>query len=102
MKLTNAHGFGVNCLVWISHNDEANINVNKLSELRFASAGNDGVIKIWRANENNHGYDINSFNSSETLNGHEDTIRDIVWKYNSEQNSHVIISGGDVNTYLTI
>jgi protein transport protein SEC13 len=93
-RVTNAHNFGVNCLCFASYNDETNLTA--LSPLRFISAGNDGNIKIWTAQENNFGYDINSFTTENLLEGHEDTVRDVVWKFNPEQNSQNIISGGDV------
>jgi protein transport protein SEC13 len=94
--VSNAHNFGVNCLCFASYNDE-NGGTGILSSLRFISSGNDGNIKIWKAEENNFGYDIRSFTTEGVLSdGHEDTIRDVVWKFNAEHNSQIIISGADV------
>ena len=80
-----AHKFGVTSLVWATlHNNP----------LRFISGGRDGTIKIWSTKENNFGHDIGSFSLDYTLEGHSESINDIIWKYENEQ--EFIISGGEV------
>ena len=88
----DAHSFGVTQICWaILPSSE-----NNSSPLRFITAGNDGLIKIWSSKENNFGSDINSISHDHTLEGHSDVVRDIIWKYNNDANYETIISGGDV------
>jgi protein transport protein SEC13 len=101
-RLANAHALGVNCLTWASYNDETNINSNNLSQLKFISGGNDNTIRIWIAKENNFGFDIASFTSDVSFIGHDNSVKDIAWKFNNEQNNEIIISSGEVYFFVTI
>jgi WD40 repeat protein len=86
-----AHRFGVTQIHWATLS-----NSDNLPPLRFITAGNDGLIKLWSSKENNFGSDINSISHDETLEGHSDVVRDIIWKYNNDAKYETIISGGDV------
>jgi WD40 repeat protein len=88
----DAHTFGVTQICWAIHNSYE----NNRSPLRFITAGNDSLIKIWSSKENNFGPDIHSISHDDTLEGHSDVVRDIIWKYNNDANYETIISGGDV------
>ena len=90
VKIT-AHSFGVTSSTWACND----LNTS----LRFISAGVDGLIKIWSTKENNFGHNINSFTIDSVLEGHEDSIKEISWKYNSEAGYEVIVSGGEVWVY---
>jgi WD40 repeat protein len=68
--------------------------------MRFVSAGSDDLIKIWKIKENNlNGYDIESIYTESTLEGHEDSIRDVNWRPSKNSNYDMIASGGDVIFY---
>jgi protein transport protein SEC13 len=95
-SIKDAHANGVNCLAWASFNDEAKIHSNNLTQLKFISGGNDCNVRVWTAKENNFGYDINSFNNEISFIAHDDSIKDLIWKYNPEQNSENIITSGEV------
>ena len=87
----DAHAFGVMTSTWAC--------TNQNTSLRFISAGVDGLIKIWSTKENNFGHNINSFTTDSVLEGHDDLIKDISWKHNSEAGYEVIVSGGEVWVY---
>jgi WD40 repeat protein len=82
----NAHPFGVLTATW-AITDQV---------LRFITAGVDGFIKIWSSKQNEFGSSINSIGLELELKGHEDVVRDIVWKYYPDTKDEIIISGGDV------
>ncbi len=83
-----AHKFGITQITWaVLPALEGN------SAIRFITAGNDGLIKIWSSKDDNFGPDINSISLDHTLGAHTDVVRDIIWRYNSNE---TIISGGDV------
>jgi WD40 repeat protein len=83
-----AHSFGVSSIAWATVSNQ----------LRFISAGSDGLIKIWSAKENDFGCHLGSFSLDDTLVGHSEAINEIIWKY--ENDREFIISGGDVSRCL--
>jgi WD40 repeat protein len=92
----DANTFGVTQVCWAVLSSPE----NNLSPLRFLTAGNDGLIKIWSCKENNFGSDINSFSLDSVLEGHNDVIRNVIWNYDKDANYEKIISGGDVKYHL--
>lgn len=84
------HGFGVNGVSWGPVPDES--VSSQIPPLRFASCGNDNLVKVWQAKDNRN----DSFYVLTTLEGHEDVVRDVVWCNNKSFNYDVIASGGDV------
>jgi protein transport protein SEC13 len=98
------HGFGVNSVSWAPLNTQTGSNENIIGSnfndsrpLRFASGGMDNLIRIWHSRDNN----IKSFYVTSTLEGHEDFVRDVAWRPNSNNTSNIavfdtIASCGDV------
>lgn len=99
------HGFGVNSVSWhptnfITHTSSDNSTTfgSVLSDtppLRFVSCGMDNLIRVWQSRDNS----IKSFYVTATLEGHEDFVRDVAWRPNSNSsnsNLETIASAGDV------
>jgi len=69
-------------------------SLNTLPCLRFASCGMDSLIRIWQTKTTN---DIFSFHIEDTLEGHTDTIRSLIWRNKKDALNDTILSGGDDN-----
>lgn len=67
-----------------------------IAPLSFVSGGIDNLIKVWSAGSSHHGFDVNSFNIEEVLEGHDDVVRDVAWRPCSNTNNDIIASAGDV------
>jgi protein transport protein SEC13 len=77
MTMINAHAIGCNAISWAPASVPGTlismVGDNKTnSQKRFASAGCDNIIKIWKE-------DANGWNEETTLEGHQDWVRDIAW-----------------------
>jgi WD40 repeat protein len=97
VALIKAHSYGVTSISakGFSNNNSSQDSFKDLTGLNFVSAGNDNLIKVWTATNN----DINNFTLESVLEGHEEAIREIAWRPKNDSDYDVIASGGDVIYY---
>jgi protein transport protein SEC13 len=96
----HGHGFGVNSISWapsVNPNTSQNSFIANRPQ-RFVSCGMDNLIRVWQSRDNS----IKSFHVTATLQGHEDFVRDVAWRPNSNSNFDTIASGGDVSKIFNI
>ena len=78
-KIEHAHPTGCTSVSWAPYFpvDESQMSTSTLSSKRIVSGGCDNQVKIWREDQNG------VWVHDQTLNGHNDWVRDVAWSQNT-------------------